>query len=86
LGLTLSPIPTSHPHYEKLKGVSVVAVDPGSAASDAGIRAGDIIFSAGHVVVTRPDDLAQIIRARQKGVPLLLQILRGEFLIFVAIG
>jgi Do/DeqQ family serine protease len=86
LGLTVGPIPASDPHYGKLKGAFVTAVDPESAASDAGIKAGDIIVSAGHVAIDRPNDLERILRERSKDRPLLLQVQRGELALFVAIG
>jgi Do/DeqQ family serine protease len=86
LGLTIGPIPASDPHNGKLKGVYVIAVDPQSAASDAGIKAGDIIIGAGQVAVAAPSDLLRILRERNRALPLLLQVRRGDLNFFVAIG
>ena len=86
LGLSLTPIPQSDPHYGKLKGVYVANVDPGSAAEDAGIQQGDIIVSVGRVPVDTPASAARMIQGRKKGTPLLLQIQREEMPLYVAIG
>jgi Do/DeqQ family serine protease len=85
-GMTLGPIPQDDPRYGKLKGAYVVSVDPVSAADEAGIQRGDIITSAGRAPISTAAEFARIMRDRQKGTPLLLQIRRGDSALFVAIG
>jgi Do/DeqQ family serine protease len=85
-GLTLAPIPRENPLFGKLRGVFITQVDPGSAAEEAGLREGDIVVSAGRVPVSTPAELARILRDQKKGMPLLLQIRRGEASLFTALG
>jgi serine protease Do len=42
------------------KGLVVIAVDDGGAASEKGIKPGDVIIDAGQNAVESPDDLAQL--------------------------
>jgi Do/DeqQ family serine protease len=85
-GMTLGAIPQNDPHYGKLKGVSVMSVERGSAAEEAGLQKGDIIVSAGRTPVSTPSELAAIARDQKKGAPLLLQVRRGESMLYIAIG
>jgi putative serine protease PepD len=60
-------------------GVGVAQVESGSAASDAGIRAGDVITSVGSAVVTSPQQLRAIIAAHKPGDTLAITLRRdGE--------
>jgi Do/DeqQ family serine protease len=85
-GLTLAPIPRENPNFGKVKGVYVAKVAPGSMAEEAGIKAGDIIISAGRVPVSTPNELTQILRQQKSGTPLLLQVRRGDSALYTTIG
>ena len=58
-------------------GVRVVEVQPGTAASDAGVRAGDIIIRIGEMAVASPDDLQRSLGAHPVGEALSIEVLRG---------
>jgi S1-C subfamily serine protease len=58
-------------------GVRVVEVQPGTAASDAGVRVGDIIVKIGDVSVATPDDLQRALGAHPVGEALSVEVLRG---------
>ncbi len=49
------------------QGAFVQEVTPGSAAEQAGLRAGDVIVSIDDQVVTSPADVAAIVRSRAAG-------------------
>jgi len=85
-GLMLGAIPRNDANFGKVKGVYVIDVDPGSLADEAGLKPGDIIITAGRISINTPDDLTRILRNQKKGVPLLLQIRRGNSSLFAAIG
>ncbi|MDF2440840.1 MAG: serine protease Do [Abditibacteriota bacterium] len=59
------------------QGVVVQKVQPGSAASRAGIRAQDIITRAGDTPITRGGDLRRVLRAHRPGDALSLSVRRG---------
>ena len=48
-------------------GVAVVNINDGSAAADAGLRAGDVITSIDDVAIATPDSLATVIAEHQPG-------------------
>lgn len=85
-GLTTGAIPHDDPEFGHTAGVYVQNVDPASAAADAGLRQGDIILSAGHRRVANAADLDRIAHAQPQGKPLLLQVKRGDAILFMAIG
>lgn len=58
-------------------GVRVVEVQPGTAASDAGVRTGDIIVRMGEASVATPDDLQRSLGAHPVGEALSVEVLRG---------
>ncbi|MGH6889172.1 MAG: Do family serine endopeptidase [Rhizomicrobium sp.] len=84
-GLHTGAIPQTSPAYGE-GGVYVERVDPGSAAAQAGLEAGDIILRADRKPVATPDELDRAARAHASASPLLLQIRRGGAVLFVAIG
>lgn len=55
----------------------VVSVLPGSAAEDAGLRAGDVVVTVDAKVLTEPSHLPETVE-RLAGQPLTLQVRRGE--------
>jgi Do/DeqQ family serine protease len=85
-GLMLAPIPRNDSNFGKVNGAYVAGVEPGSVAEDAELKQGDIIVSAGRVAVNSPNDLMRILKNQKKGVPLLLQIRRGNTSLYAAIG
>jgi Do/DeqQ family serine protease len=85
-GLTLGAIPADDPAFGKIRGAYVERVDPGSAADEAGLQEGDIIVAANRVPVGSAAALAQVMRDRKQGTPLLLQVRRGEAALFIALG
>jgi Do/DeqQ family serine protease len=85
-GVTLGAIPKNNPNFGKVRGIYVVSITVGSAFDEAGLQAGDIIVSAGRTPVSTPSDFAQIMRSRKQGVPMLLQIRRGETSLYLALG
>ena len=84
--MTLGTVPQDDPHYGNLKGAYVMSIEPGSAAEQAGLQEGDIIVNAGRTPVSTPSDLARIARSQKQGTPLLLQVRRGEQLLYIAVG
>jgi Do/DeqQ family serine protease len=85
-GFVLGAIPADHPLFGRVRGAHVERVDPGSAADEAGLRDGDIIIAADRMPVDSPAVLAQIMRDRKQGTPLLLQVRRGEAALFIALS
>ena len=51
---------------QKINGVLVEDVDPGSAAAQKGIKAGDVIVEAGQDTVLKPDDVAKSVEKVKK--------------------
>lgn len=82
-GATLGSIERSHPLFGRVEGVQVLAIEPGSPAEQAGLRAGDVITE-----VNRRDvhDLAEFRRAvRDGGDRLLLHVRRGDGAFYLVI-
>ena len=53
---------------QKITGVLVEDVDPGSAAAQKGIKAGDVIVEAGQDTVSKPEDVAKSVeKVKQSG-------------------
>ncbi len=85
MGMRLTSIPEADAHFGALTGVYVRNVDPGSLADEAGLRAGDIIVSAGRTPVASADELSRVVRGA-KGVSVLLHFWRGNVTLFAALG
>ncbi len=73
---------------QKISGVLVEDVDPGSAAAQKGIKAGDVIVEAGQDTVLKPDDVAKSVdkvkKSGRKAVLLRVEDGKGD-LRFVAV-
>ncbi|WP_142847812.1 DegQ family serine endoprotease [Telmatospirillum sp. J64-1] len=83
-GVQLSEIPVDHPLHNQVRGVLVQQVAPGSRAARADLRDGDIILGIDRRPVTSPQELHAIAQQRPDR-PMLLQVRRGERLMFLAI-
>ncbi len=88
LGLTvqrLTPQMAESLGLEKSDGVVVSAVEPGSAADEAGIRRGDVIMEIDRRSVRNIEDYRKAIAAMKKGRGILFLVRRGESTIFLAL-
>ena len=70
---------------EKSEGVVVSAVEPGSAADEAGIRRGDVIMEVDRKPVRNLDEYKKAIAGDQKGRGVLFLVRRGESTLFLAL-
>jgi C-terminal processing protease CtpA/Prc len=79
LGITVGDLSQQLAEYFGTKdGVLVTSVADNSAASKAGIKAGDVITSFNGSEVTSPSDLRQRIRALQEGDEFTLGVMREK--------
>jgi serine protease Do len=88
LGLTvqrLTPQMAESLGLEKVEGVVVTAVEPGSAADDAGIRRGDLILEVDRKSVRNVDEYKKAIAGVRKGRGVLFLVRRGESTLFLAL-
>jgi serine protease Do len=88
LGMTvqkLTPQIAESLGLEKADGVVVSAVDPGSAADDAGIRRGDVIVEVDRKPIRSIDEYKKAVAGIRKGKGALLLVRRGESTLFLAL-
>ena len=88
LGLTvqrLTPQVAESLGLEKTEGVVVSAVEPGSAADEAGIRRGDVIVEVDRKPIRSLDEYKKSIAAIRKGRGVLFLVRRGESTLFLAL-
>ncbi len=88
LGLTvqrLTPPMAESLGLEKSDGVVVSAVEPGSAADDAGIRRGDVLMEIDRRPVRNLDEYRKMVAAIKKGRGVLFLVRRGESTLFLAL-
>jgi serine protease Do len=88
LGLTvqrLTPQMAESLGLEKSEGVVVTAVEPGSAAEEAGIRRGDVIVEVDRRTVRNLDEYKKAIAGIAKGRGVLFLVRRGESTLFLAL-
>jgi serine protease Do len=92
LGLALAPInPAARESLglaDDVKGTVIAGVRPNSPASEAGLRAGDVLLSVGSKQVTTPQEAVQAIRAQQgakQQQAVALRVLRDGHSLFVAV-
>jgi serine protease Do len=88
LGLTvqrLTPQMAEGLGVEKVEGVVVTAVEPASAADEAGIRRGDIIVEVDRKAVRSVDDYKKAVAGARKGRGVLFLVRRGESTLFLAL-
>ncbi len=79
-GAILGDIGENSPLYERIKGVVVVDVAPGSRAWQAGLRKGDVITSANRRPISNLKQLRKIVKGKDA---LLLNIQRGNMALFL---
>jgi serine protease Do len=88
LGLTvqrLTPQMAESLGLDKSEGVVVSAVEPGSAADEAGIRRGDVIMEVDRRAVRNLDDYKKAIAGVRKGRGVLFLVRRGDSTLFLAL-
>jgi serine protease Do len=88
LGMTvqrLTPQIAESLGLEKADGVVVTAVEPGSAADEAGIRRGDVIMEVDRKPIRNLDEYRKSIAGVRKGKGVLFLVRRGESTLFLAL-
>jgi serine protease Do len=88
LGMTvqrLTPQIAESLGLERAEGVVVSAVDPGSAADEAGIRRGDVILEVDRKPIRNIDEYKKSLAGIRKGKGVLLLVRRGESTLFLAL-
>jgi serine protease Do len=88
LGMTvqkLTPQLAENLGLDKPDGVVVTAIEPGSAADEAGIRRGDVILEIDRKPVRGVEDYRKAVGATRKGRGVLFLVRRGESTLFLAL-
>jgi serine protease Do len=88
LGMTvqrLTPQIAESLGLEKAEGVVVAAVEPGSAADEAGIRRGDVIVEIDRKAIRSVDEYKKAVAGIRKGRGILFLVRRGESTLFLAL-
>jgi serine protease Do len=88
LGLTvqrLTPQMAESLGLDKTEGVVVTAVEPGSAADEAGIRRGDVILEIDRKAIRNLDEYKKSVSAIRKGRGVLFLVRRGDSTLFLAL-
>jgi S1-C subfamily serine protease len=73
----LTPETKSQFNIDANEGVVVTQVGPGTPASKAGLRGGDVITKVDGKAITNPDELREAVRAARPGQDLTLSVARG---------
>lgn len=82
-GASFSDMTSAHPLYEKVQGVSVTKVVPGSQAWSSGLREEDIIVSVNKQKVTNIAELKKAVTIKKDGI--LLNVRRGNAALYIII-
>ena len=82
-GVTLGDIAEDHPHFNRIRGVLIVAVERGSVAWRAGLRKGDIITSVNNQAVADLESFMPLVGNVDDA--LLLRVVRGDAAAFLVI-
>jgi len=88
LGLTvqrLTPQMAESLGLDKTEGVVVSAVEPGSAADEAGIRRGDVIMEVDRKAIRNLDEYKKAVAGIRKGRGVLFLVRRGDSTLFLAL-
>jgi S1-C subfamily serine protease len=86
LGIVSVPAPLPEPlraRFGRTSGLRVAEVVPGGPAARAGLRAGDLLITAGGSPVTRAQDLQKLMFSEAIGRPLAITVLRNGALVDV---
>jgi S1-C subfamily serine protease len=86
LGIVNVPFPLPEPlraRFGRTTGLRVVEVVPGAPADRAGLRAGDLLVTAGGMPVTKAQDLQKLMFSDAIGRPLAITVLRNGALVDV---
>jgi S1-C subfamily serine protease len=86
LGLVCVPAPVPAPLRERVgraEGLRVAEVVPAGPAARAGLRAGDLLLSAGDAPVARAQDLQRLMFSEAIGRPLAVTVMRNGALVDV---
>ncbi|GLW66385.1 serine protease [Actinomadura rubrobrunea] len=86
LGVVAAPVPVPAALHRRLgqrQAVRIAEVVPGSPAARAGLRAGDLVLTAGGEPVTRAQGLQRLMFAEAIGRPLPITVLRNGALVDV---
>jgi len=70
---------------DKTEGVVVTAVEPGSAADEAGIRRGDVVMEVDKKAIRSLDDYKKAVAGIRKGRGVLFLVRRGDSTLFLAL-
>jgi len=81
----LTPQMAENLGLEKVEGVVVTGVEPGSAGDDAGIRRGDVILEVDRKAVRSLDEYKKAVAGVRKGRGVLFLVRRGESTLFLAL-
>lgn len=82
-GANFADMTSAHPLYEKVQGVLVTKVKPGSSAWGAGLREKDIIVSVNKEKVTNIAELKKAVALKKNGI--LLNVRRGNAALYIII-
>lgn len=82
-GASFSDMTSAHPLYEKVQGVLVTKVKPGSQAWSSGLREEDIIVSVNKQKVTSIAELKKAVTIKKDGI--LLNVRRGNAALYIII-
>ena len=82
-GVVLGPIDPSSPLHEEVEGVMVIEVEEGTPAWEAGLRVDDVIVQVNRREVREPDEIVAVVE--ETGLPILLNVRRGEGALFLLI-
>ena len=88
LGITVQPVTPEIADRMKLKepsGVMIRSVDPGSPASEAGLRHGDVIHRVGKTEIKSTEDLTEAVKALAQGEEVAIQVERGGRMTFITV-
>lgn len=88
LGLTvqrLTPQMAENLGIERVEGVIVTAVEPGSAADEAGIRRGDVVIEVDRKAIRSVDDYKKAVAGARRNRGLLFLVRRGDSTLFLAL-
>ncbi len=82
-GASFSDITSTHPLFEKIQGILITSVKPGSPAWNAGLREKDIIVSANKQKITNIATFKKAVNSKKNGI--LLNVRRENAALYIII-